>query len=176
MFITKRRYNMKKSNKLSIIIIIFLLLSQSYYLNKITMELNSIQTSVHANINTISMIMTHKRLENKSDYVDYYIELEKLNTIHLIISTKTLSLNRDDIKRETFFSEVLYNFKQDFDKRIIGNVNSEKFDNNLSNDIYTLNRIIDWYIFDSELTVEELIDHLNLENKYFSDDTSTTVE
>ena len=39
---------------------------------------------IYTNARTIGFMMTDKKLENKTDFIDYYTELEKFNSVLLL--------------------------------------------------------------------------------------------
>jgi hypothetical protein len=133
-------------------------------------QLNTLATRqeniIDANARTIGLIMTDKRLENRTDFIDYYIDLEKLYTV---LTLKLNDKNFDEFtanKRDRFFLNIIYTFKKDLDERIIGDSELIDLDEELIKDIYDLNIIIKWYFKNDEIDVEELLSDIDLREKY----------
>lgn len=131
--------------------------------------INTYENRLETNARTIGLLMTDKKLKNKTDFIDYYIELEKLNSALLLkFDSKDLDRLSGD-EKNIIFLNIIYAYKMDLNQRIIGNFQLLDSDEELFDDIYNLNIVIRWYFKKNNIDIENLLNELDLDEKYLLD-------
>lgn len=131
--------------------------------------INTYENKLETNARTIGLLMTDKKLKNKTDFIDYYIELEKLNSALLLkFDSKDLDRLSGD-EKNIIFLNIIYAYKMDLNQRIIGNFQLLDSDEELFDDIYNLNIVIRWYFKKNNIDIENLLNELDLDEKYLLD-------